>query len=82
MAEQKIRVKMNGEDSDTAYIALPGYPDQPQFGVVSKTISLDDVLDSFRGPRINLDFNKDGVLIGIEILVWGEGGEGDTVDNP
>lgn len=69
MAMKKIRVKMNGEDSDTAYIALPGYPHQLQYGVVSKTICLDDVLDSFKGPRINLDFNKDGVLIGIEILV-------------
>jgi len=67
--EKKIRVKMTNDYSDSAYIGLPGYPEKPEFGIVSKTICLDDVLDGFKGPRINLDFNKDGVLIGIEILV-------------
>jgi Protein of unknown function (DUF2283) len=71
--KKKIRVKMKRDDSDTAYIALPGYPDQAQYGIVSKTICLDDVLDGFKGPRVHLDFNKDGLLIGIEILVFGQG---------
>jgi hypothetical protein len=56
-------------ESDAAYIALPGHPEQLVYGIVSRTISLDDVIDGFKGPRVNLDFNKDGVLIGIEILV-------------
>jgi uncharacterized protein YuzE len=69
MLEKKIRVKMSSDYSDTAYISLPGDPKQPQYAIVSRTISLDDVLENFKGPRVNLDFNKDGQLIGIEILV-------------
>ena len=69
--KKKIRVKLTGEESDTAYIALPGYPEQAEYGAVSKTICLDEVLDDFKGPRVHLDFNQNGVLIGIEILVFG-----------
>ena len=69
MKEKKIRVRMSADDSDSAYVALPGCPDQAQFGIVARTICLDDVVENFKGPRINLDFNKDGLLIGIEILV-------------
>ncbi len=65
---KKIRINMKDADSDTAYIALPGHPEQIEPGVVKKTISLDDIIDDYMGPRIYLDFNKDGKLIGIEIL--------------
>jgi len=68
MADKKIRVKVSGIQSGTAYISLPGCPEEPQFGIVSRTICLDDVVDNFKGPRVNLDFNKEGGLIGIEIL--------------
>jgi len=68
MAERKIRVEMTSNDSDSAYIALPGYPEQLVPGVVAKTLELGDLIEKYVGPRINLDFNKDGTLIGIEIL--------------
>ena len=68
MSEKKIRAKITGAESETAYIALPGYPSEPQSGLIAKTISLDDIFDELKGPRVNLDFNRDGVLIGIEIL--------------
>jgi len=69
MANKKIRLKMSNPNSDSAYVALPGYPKEPVFGTVSRTICLDEVIENFKGPRINLDFDKEGVLIGIEILV-------------
>jgi hypothetical protein len=69
--EEKIRVRISGRHSDTAYVSLPGYPVQPQPGVVSKTICLDDLVADFRGARVHLDFDRDGVLIGIEILAFG-----------
>lgn len=59
---------MNHEQADTAYIALEGYPEEVQFGIVAKSLCLDDVVENFKGPRVNLDFNKEGVLIGIEIV--------------
>ncbi len=68
MTEKKIRVRVSGTESDTAYVALPGYPAEPQSGVVAKTICLDDVIKDFKGPRINLDFDREGLLIGVEIL--------------
>jgi len=72
MATPKIRVKLVGRDSHTAYIALPGHPEEMTPGVVSETISLDDIIDGYIGPRVHLDFANDKRLIGIEILVFGE----------
>jgi hypothetical protein len=37
-------------------------------GVVSKTLILDALVLNYKGPRVHLDFNKDGTLIGIEVL--------------
>ena len=68
MSEKKIRAKITGAESETAYIALPGYPIEQQSGLIAKTICLDDIIDELKGPRINLDFNRVGLLIGIEIL--------------
>ena len=70
--KQKIRLKMSHKNSDTAYIALPGYPEPLVPGVVSKTLSLDDLIADYRGPSVNLAFREDGTLIGIEILVYSE----------
>jgi hypothetical protein len=72
MAKQKIRVKTIGSDSHTAYIALPGHPRELIPGVVSRTICLDDVIEDFEGPRVQLDFDKNKRLIGIEINVFGD----------
>lgn len=63
----KIRIKMRSPDADTAYIALPGYPEQLTSGVVKKSVSLDDIYD-YEGPRVQLDFDKEGKLIGIEVV--------------
>jgi hypothetical protein len=68
MTDKKIRVKLVGDDAHTAYIALPGYPERPE-GVVSKTLILDAIVPGYKGPRVHLDFDKDGILIGIEVLV-------------
>jgi len=66
MTRQKIRVQLVGHDAHTAYVALPGH--RSRAGMVSKTILLDDILD-YTGPRVHLDLDKNGTLIGIEILV-------------
>jgi hypothetical protein len=71
VAEQKIRVRLVGDDARTAYVALPGSPEEPQPGVVARSLNLADLVMQYSGPRVHLDFNKDGTLIGIEILVFG-----------
>ncbi len=55
-------------DGDTAYVALPGYPLKTEAGVVSRTVALGAIIDGFKGPGINLDFDASGKLIGIEVL--------------
>ena len=62
-----IRVKLAGKSARSAYVYLPGHQSLP--GVVSKTLSLDDLVEAYKGPRVHLDFSNAGELIGIEILV-------------
>lgn len=65
--EKFIRVKLAGKSARAAYVYLPGHESLP--GKVSKTLSLDDLVAGYKGPRVHLDFSKAGELIGIEILV-------------
>jgi hypothetical protein len=37
-------------------------------GVVKKSVRLRELIPDYSGPDLNLDFNADNVLIGIEIL--------------
>lgn len=67
---KKIRVTMTGSDAHTAYVALPGHEMKP--GIVSCSIRLDDLIKDYHGPQINLDFDRNKRLIGIEVLVFGE----------
>ncbi|HEX8916539.1 MAG TPA: hypothetical protein VF796_29580 [Humisphaera sp.] len=62
-----IRVKLVGRSARTAYVYVPGYQHAP--GVSAKTVSLDDIIDGYKGPRVHLDFSKSGELIGIEVMV-------------
>ncbi len=68
MTEKRIRVKLVGHDAHTAYIDLRKRPEPSAIRMVSKTVSLDDVINGYVGPRVHLDFNDIGELIGIEIL--------------
>ena len=63
----KIKIKMLQPDADTVYVSLPGYPDPIKPGVIRTSVSLDDIYE-YRGPRVQLDFDDDGVLIGLEIV--------------
>ena len=62
-----IRIKLVGEEARTAYAYLPGH--RSLAGEVSKTLSLDALVEGYKGPRVHFDFNDAGELIGIEILV-------------
>jgi hypothetical protein len=68
MTMKKIKVRISGHESETAYIKLPGHSNETVIGIVKKTISLDDLIDAYKGPRVILDFDENDMLIGIEIL--------------
>ena len=54
------------DEGDVAYLQLPAHIGDGQ--KVDKTIRLLDLLEDYKGPDLFLDFDKDGVLIGVEIL--------------
>jgi uncharacterized protein YuzE len=57
------------DDQREAYIYLPKHPGPGTPRAVAKTIRVDELVESFSGPSVNLDFDRHGQLIGIEILL-------------
>lgn len=57
-------------DEGASYLYLKDHPRSgpESVGCVANTIVLEDMVPGYRGPDIHLDFDKDGVLIGLEIL--------------
>lgn len=51
-----------------SYLTLPYHPGRGTSGCVANTIPLDQILEGYEGPDINLDFDAKGRLIGIEVL--------------
>ncbi|SEW27877.1 hypothetical protein SAMN05421841_1981 [Chryseobacterium wanjuense] len=64
--QNKIIVKISEDDESVGYVYLPNELDEEK-KKVKKTINLSDVID-YEGVPIYLDFNEDGVLLGIEIV--------------
>ena len=54
---------------DAAYLYLPDHPGEGKQACVTKQISLGSIINNYKGPDIYLDFDKSGVLIGIELLL-------------
>ena len=64
----ELEVTSYEDDTDTAYLMLPKHPGAGSPGVVKRTESLCALVKGYRGPEVNLDFDNNGVLIGIELL--------------
>jgi hypothetical protein len=62
-----MSTKVRVNKSETVYVAMPDYPKEIVPGVVKKSVSLDDIYD-YDGPRVQLDFDADGRLIGVEVV--------------
>ena len=60
-------LKVSEDDEDVAYLRLPGHPGT-ESGVVKRSVSLRELIDSYVGPDVNLDFDEKDRLIGIEIV--------------
>ncbi|MCG8417975.1 MAG: DUF2283 domain-containing protein [Proteobacteria bacterium] len=73
MGKIELKVCENTDDDDSddelvAYLRLPGHPGPGAAGCVAKTIRLFELIGEYSGPEINLDFDENNQLIGIEIL--------------
>lgn len=67
--EADVDIDDNDEDSfELAYLYLPSHPGEEAYGAVAKTIRLQDLYPYSGGPDINLDFDENNCIIGIEIL--------------
>lgn len=64
---EKISLEISEDDTDVAYLRLPGHPGAGSVGAVKKTIRLHDLL-AYSGPDIYLELDESGHLIGAEIL--------------
>ena len=62
-----MSLTVSDDDPTVGYLKLPRHHELKE-GVVNKTIYLHEVINNYKGPDINLDFNEDGFLIGIEIV--------------
>lgn len=67
MLKDSIQLKVSEDDTDVAYVYLPDHPKGIVFGLVKSQIRLQDLIEGYKGPDIYLDFNKEDVLVGIEI---------------
>jgi hypothetical protein len=65
---KKIILKVSKDDELVAYLYLPKHPKKTTFGIVKKSISIFEVVENYKGIPINLDFDEDNELIGIEIV--------------
>jgi hypothetical protein len=64
--EAAFDLRVSQDDASVAYLRLPTHP-----GVtckMSKSVRLVELLGSYKGPDVVLDFDQSGVLVGIEIL--------------
>jgi hypothetical protein len=66
--KKPIDLTISEGDPYIGYIRLPAHPRTDASGVVARTIRLHDLVGPYDGPELNLDFDHEGVLIGIEIL--------------
>lgn len=56
------------EPDQVAYLKLPTYP-QDEIPKMSKSVRLVELIGKYDGPDLVFDFDEDGVLVGVEILV-------------
>lgn len=65
---KKIVLKVSKDDDNIAYLYLPKHPKKAILGSVKKSISISELIENYKGIPINLDFNEEDELIGLEIL--------------
>jgi hypothetical protein len=64
----KFQLRLGEEANEVAYLRLPTHPAEGLFKA-SKTVRLHDLIGQYDGPDLYLDFDEQGTLVGIEILV-------------
>jgi hypothetical protein len=62
----RFLLKLANDKHEDAYLQLPTFPVGKL--TTSRSIRLHDLIGKYEGPDINIDFDEQGMLVGIEIL--------------
>lgn len=72
MSKEKILIEPIQGDSDVCYVYLQEHSKlksgEIKAGETSKQLRLLNLIPDYKGPDIFLDFNNEGILIGLEFL--------------
>ena len=63
-----MRLRAYEESPTAAYVELVDYPTENQSGCVIRSVRIDQIITNYDGPKITIDFDANGIAIGIEIL--------------
>lgn len=76
MSTKKLMQLVQYDDEPgAAYLQLQDHPHVNLPGNVKRTVDVHNLIDNYNGPGLFIDFNEDGIAIGIEIL-YGSSDEG------
>lgn len=67
--KKKIELHLGAGGTGVAYVALPAHPGMGTPGVTGKQVRLRDLIPDYKGADLYIDFDKNGEVIGVEILV-------------
>ena len=83
MAEKenrRIHLRTYNNDYHQAYLELADHPHEQVSGCVKRSEFFHNLIEGYIGPSIIVDFNKEGIAIGIEIQYSYEDGSNDDRD--
>ena len=66
MKQESIEISRSG--NHTVYIRLPGNTNE-----LGKTIRIESLIPNYSGPMVNFDISRSGTLVGIEVILFGQG---------
>ncbi|MCE2593851.1 DUF2283 domain-containing protein [Motilimonas cestriensis] len=69
MTDKKMNFEVSKYDSEIAYLSFPAHPGKGKKGIVMKQKELSSLIEGYKGPEVYLDFDENGELIGMEILL-------------
>ena len=69
MCSSSQEILLSEDETNTVYIQLPDHPGRGTSGCVKEMLRLETVLTNYNLPMINLDFDENRNLIGLEIVV-------------
>ncbi len=66
MSMGRFELKVSADDDQVAYLRLPTHSGKTTR--MSKSIRLIDLIGKYDGPEVVVDFDPNGMLVGIEII--------------